>query len=374
MRKPCARSDRPKGPTGPGRPGVETIGMENKPKQRILIVDNAEQMRGMIARLLSRQGYECSQAKSVEAAWEMLQRRNYALMVLDIRAPGASEIELLEKAHADQPELAVIVATALDDQAIAMRALEPGACGYLITPFETNELLISVANALERRRLAIASRRYARELERKVTERIAEVRAAQVEIIQKLVTVSEWRDDETGTHIKRIGIIAARIAVELGWREHDLENLRLAAAMHDIGKVALPDTILRKPNKLTAEEFEMVKTHTTVGGAILADAKTPLLRMARDIAWCHHEKWDGSGYPRKVAGAAIPLSARIVAVADVYDAMTHSRAYRPAMSKEETLASMDNARGHHFDPAVFDVFRKVLPQLQTICEEMSEPH
>jgi putative two-component system response regulator len=346
--------------------------MENKPKQHILIVDNEEQMRSMIARLLSREGYECSQAETVEAAWTMLQRTTYPLMVLNIRMPGASGIELLEKAHADQPDLAVIMLTPVDDQAIAMRALELGACGYVITPFETNELLISVANALERRYLAITSRRYERELELKVSERTAEVRATQEEITRRLVAVSEWRDDESVGHSKRIGIIAARIAVELGWRGQPLEDLRLAAPMHDIGKVGLPDTVLRKPNKLTAEEFEIVKTHTTVGAEILAGARAPLLRMAREIALCHHEKWDGSGYPRNVAGAAIPLTARIVAVADVYDAMTHPRVYRPAIPEEHVLTTMRANSGRHFDPAVVGVFLEIVPQLRIIRQEMDD--
>ena len=143
--------------------------------------------------------------------------------------------------------------------------------------------------------------------------------------------------------------------------------------MHDIGKVGVPDALLRKPGKLTTEEFEIVKMHTLVGAEILGDAKAPLLQMARDIALCHQEKWDGSGYPRKLAGAAIPLSARIVAVADVYDAMTHARVYRPAIPEGQALAIMSGGIGRHFDPAVCEVFRRIFPQLRTIIEEMDEP-
>ena len=326
----------------------------------------------MIARLLSREGYECVQAESVEAAWETLQQTSCSLMVLDIMMPGATGMQLLEKVKAGRPDLAVIMVTGVDDQATAMRALQLGAYGYVIKPFEASELVINVANALERRRLVMASRRHEQELEEKVTERTAEVRAAQAEITQRLVVASEWRDDETGAHIQRIGIIAARIAAELGWRGRDLEDMRLAAPMHDIGKVGVPDAVLRKPGKLTAEEFEIVKTHTLVGAKILANAKAPLLRMARDIALSHQEKWDGSGYPQNLAGPAIPLSARIVAVADVYDAMTHDRVYRPAIPEAQTLVIMHGGRGQHFDPVVFDVFREILPQLPAIYEEADE--
>ncbi len=347
--------------------------MENEPRQRILIVDDEEAIRRIIARLLSREGYECFQAEDGEAAWKMLQQANYSLMVLDIMMPGATGMQLLERVKAGRPDLAVIMVTAVEDQATAMRALQLGAYGFVIKPFEANELVINVANALERRRLVMESRRHEQELERKVAERTEEVRAAQAEVTQRLVLASEWRHDETGAHVRRIGIIAARIAYELGWRGRDLEDIRLAAPMHDIGKVGVPDALLRKPGKLTAEEFEIVKTHTLVGAEILANAKAPLLRMARDIALCHQEKWDGTGYPRKLTGAAIPLSARIVAVADVYDAMTHERVYRPAIPEAQALAMMNSGIGRHFDPAVCEVFRRIFPQLRTIIEEMDEP-
>jgi putative two-component system response regulator len=348
--------------------------MEKGPQHRVLVVDNEGSVRRTITPLLSRAGYECFQAESAEKAWETLQQTNCSLMVLSITMPGASGIQLLEKVKENCPDLAVIMVTEADDRTAAVRAMQLGAYGYIIKPFEPDELVISVANALEHRRLVTASRRQEQKLKRDVAEQTAEFQADETEIIQKLATAAEWRDDETGEHIKRIGLMAARIAVELGWRGRDVEDIRLAALMHDIGKVGVPDVILHKPGKLTAEEFEIVKLHPLVGAEILNDAKAPLLRMARDIAFCHQEKWDGTGYPQKLAGEAIPPSARIVAVADVYDAMTHPRIYRPAIPREQTLADMNGARGKHFDPAVFDVFRKLLPQLHIICEEMDEPH
>jgi putative two-component system response regulator len=348
--------------------------MEERPQHRILVVDDEGSIRRMMIPLLSRAGYECLQAESAEKAWEKLQQTNCSLMVLSITMPGVSGMQLLEKVKESCPNLAVIMVTEVNDRAAAVRALQLGAYAYIIKPFEPDELVISITNALEHRRLAAASQQQEQKLKQKVAEQTAEFRADETEIIQKLAVAAEWRDDETGEHIRRIGLIAARIAVELGWRGRALEDIRLAALIHDIGNVGVPDVVLHKPGKLTAAEFEIVKLHTIVGAEILAHAHAPLLRMARDIALCHQEKWDGSGYPQKLAGTAIPLSARIVAVADVYDAMTHPRVYRPAISQDQTLANMDSTRGKHFDPAVFDVFRRILPQLHIICEEMDEPH
>jgi putative two-component system response regulator len=348
--------------------------MEKGPQHRILVVDDEGPVRRMMAPLLSRAGYECFQAESAEKAWERLQQTNCSLMVLNITMPGVSGMQLLEKVKESCPDLAVIMATEADNRTAAVRALQLGAYGYIIKPFEPDELMISIANALEHHRLVTASRRQEQELRQKAAKQTAESRADETEIVQMLAIASEWRNDETGEHIRRIGLIAARIAVELGWRGRDLEDIRLAALIHDIGNVGVPDVVLHKLGKLTAKEFEIVKLHTIVGAEILAHAHAPLLRMARDIALCHQEKWDGTGYPQKLAGTAIPLSARIVAVADVYDAMTHPRVYRPAISQEQTLTDMDGTRGKHFDPAVFDVFRKILPQLHIICEEMDDAH
>ena len=344
--------------------------MKNEPKHRILVVDDEECLRRLVSRQLALDGYECTTAASGEEAWDFLQRAEYSLVVLDITMPGMSGLELLEKVRQVRPDTAVIMVTGVDDRPTAIRALQLGAYGYIVKPFEANELAINIVNALERRRLVMASQRHERELEQKVSERTAEVRAAQEEITLRLLSATEYRDEETGAHVKRIGLYAWQIAQQLGWRGRKLEDIRLAAPMHDIGKVVVPDGILRKPGKLTAEEFEIVKRHTVVGVKILAGANSPLLRMAEEIAMSHHEKWDGSGYPEGLAGEAIPLNARIVAVADVYDAMTHDRVYRPAIPEAQTLELMREERGKHFDPAVFDAFMEVLSQFRKIREEM----
>jgi putative two-component system response regulator len=340
--------------------------MADEPKHLILVVDDEEPLRRLIAQRLSREGYECSLAGSGEEAWDMLRRTDYSLVVLDIMMPGMSGMELLEKTRQAFPDTAVIMVTGVDDRSTAIHALHLGAYGYVIKPFEVNEIVINVANALERRRLVMASQRHELELERKVAERTAEVRATQEEITLRLVAASEYRDEETGEHIKRTGFYALEIAANMGWQGRELEDIRLAAPMHDIGKVGIPDVILRKPGKLTAEEFEIIKEHTVIGAKILANAKSSLLHMAWEIALSHHEKWGGSGYPQGLAGEAIPLSARIVAVADVYDTMVHNRVYRPAIPEAQTLDTMRANRGKHFDPAVLDTFLKVLSKLRKI--------
>ena len=346
--------------------------MGNEPRHRILVVDDEEFLRRLVARYLSLDGYECALAASGEEAWEMLPREEYALVVLDITMPGMSGLELLKKVHQSLPDTAVIMLTGVDDRPTAIYALQLGAYGYIVKPFEANELAINVANALERRRLLISSRFYEQNLGRKVAERTAEVRATQEEITLRLVAAAEHRDEETGAHVKRIGLYASAIVAQLGWKGRALENMRLAAPMHDIGKIGIPDAVLRKPGKLTAEEFEIIKTHTVIGANILAGATASLLRMAGEIALSHHEKWDGSGYPHGLAGEAIPLSARTVAVADVYDAMTHDRIYRPAIPEAQTLEVMRAGRGKHFAPAVFDAFLEVLSQFRKIHEEISD--
>ncbi|MGD1000281.1 MAG: HD domain-containing phosphohydrolase [Candidatus Brocadiia bacterium] len=347
--------------------------MADEPRHRILVVDDEECLRRLVSRQLDLDGYECTTAASGDEAWDLLQRAEYSLVVLDITMPGMSGLELLEKVRNARPDTAVIVVTGVDDRPTAIRALQLGAYGYIVKPFEANELVANVANALERRRLVMALRRHEQEFEQKVSERTAEVRATQEAIILRLLASAERRDEATGAGTRRIGLYAWQIAQQLGWEGRELEDIRLAAPMHDIGKIGVPDAILRKPGKLTAEEFEIMKRHTVIGAQMLSGEEAPLLRMARDIALWHHEKWDGNGYIHALAGDAIPLSARIVAVASVYDAMTHNRVYRPAIPETQTLEVMREGRGKHFAPAVFDAFMEGVSEFRKIREEISEP-
>ncbi len=344
--------------------------MTTNDSTRIIIVDDESYVCEMLCRWLTAEGYECVQVSNGEEALKILQHGTFSLVVSDIMMPHMSGMTLLSKVKEQFNDVAVILATAVDDRKMAIKALQMGAYGYVTKPFDQNEVLINVANALERRRLTLASEEYEHNLEQQVRERIADIRQREEEITLRLVTASEYRDEETGSHIRRMGRYAAALAESLGWSRDESANIRLAAPMHDIGKIGTPDGILLKPGKLTDEEFETMKKHSVIGAEILENSNIPLLVMARDIALSHHEKWDGSGYPYGLAGNVIPQSARIVAVADVYDALVTDRIYRPAFSEEKALTMMTEERSGHFDPEVFECFLKLLPEFHRIKQEI----
>jgi putative two-component system response regulator len=266
------------------------------------------------------------------------------------------------------------MATAVGDRDTAIRALELGAYAYLIKPFDQNEMLINVAGALERRRLTLISREYEHELEEQVRARTAELRQREEAIVLHLLSAAELRDDETGAHVRRVGLSAAALAEALGWDARAAEDLRLAAPMHDVGKIGIPDAILRKPGPLDPHESDTMQTHAILGARILHDPEVPFLRLAAETARSHHEKWDGTGYPSGLAGEAIPAPGRLVAAVDVYDALTHDRVYRPAMSEDRALALMREGRETHLDPQVFDCFMDCLPELRAIRDRVPETH
>ena len=343
---------------------------DSQSARHVLIVDDEPYLRELLARWLADDGFECTQAGDVLEAVCVLERQEFDLLLCDINMPGKSGIDLLVAALELYPCLAVLMITALDDRATAIRTLECGAFGYMIKPFDKNEMHINVANALERRRLLQASRRYQERLEEDVRERTADIRRREEEVVLRLVTASEWRDSDTGAHIRRIGAYCAVLASALGWDGAGVEDIGLAATMHDIGKIGVPDTILLKPGKLTTEEFEVMKGHTVIGADMLAESKIRILEIARDIALSHHERWNGNGYPKGLAGEAIPQVGRIVAITDVYDALVHKRIYKDAFPEEKVLAIMTEERGEHFDPEIFDCFTDVLPEFRRIRDEI----
>lgn len=222
---------------------------------------------------------------------------------------------------------------------------------------------------LELRQLYLLADERRSALQREVEQRSAEIVRAHHEILQRLGMACEFRDDETGNHTRRLGAYAGLLGEELGLDASTCKLLRLASPMHDIGKVGIPDEILLKPGKLTPEEFEVIKTHTVIGARLLSGSDIPLIRAAEEIALTHHEKWDGSGYPRKLKGNDIPLAGRIVAVCDVFDALLSERPYKRAWTLEETVAEIERCRGAHFDPAVVDAFLSASPRLaQVRCQ------
>jgi putative two-component system response regulator len=335
-------------------------------KKRILAVDDQSMVADMVGLWLTESGYDCDVAVSARQALAMLAQNTYDLMVSDVIMPDMSGIELLVQVKAHFPNLAVLMATGVDDRNTAIQAIQLGAYGYIIKPFTLNEFLINVANALERSRLTRESLNCREVLEEEVRARTAEVRRREEEIALRLISAAGHRDEETGEHIKRIGLYSVVLASALGWDEDRIDHLRVGAPMHDVGKIGIPDSILRKPGRLTAAEYQVIKQHPRIGAGILGGSKIPLLQTASDIALYHHEKWDGSGYPEGLSGTQIPEAARVVAIADVYDALSNDRVYRAMYPEKEVLGIMEKKKGRHFDPDILDCFLANLPAMEKI--------
>jgi putative two-component system response regulator len=313
---------------------------------RVLCVDDDVQVRKLIARVLDDAGHECLSAGTVDEARTLLAQYSFAAVLCDINLPGSSGLELLRELRANHPDVATVMVTGRDDPSIADRALDLGAYGYVTKPFAPNDLLIDLANALHRQRTDAVRR----------DEAANAVREAHMETLRRLSRTVEFHDGETGAHIERVGEHAAGIARRLGLDEADVKRFRLAAPLHDIGKIGVPAGLLQKKGPLTDPERAVMQNHTDAGRDLLAGSGVDLLELAATIAWTHHERWDGSGYPRGLAGEEIPLAGRIVAVADVFDAITSDRPYRAALSVEEAFAIIAEQRGTGFDPAVVDAF------------------
>jgi CHASE1-domain containing sensor protein len=243
------------------------------------------------------------------------------------------------------------------------------AIGFVFTTAFTTYIVTIYNRRAYAERLVHEKRIYARALETKVHERTEELRLAQEEIIQRLVSASLWRDEETGMHIRRTGLICEALAKAAGWSAAEAEIIRQAAPMHDVGKIGIPDAILRKPGRLTPAEFNVIKTHTLIGAEMLSDSNAPMLQMAREIALYHHEFWNGKGYPMGLSGQQIPEAARIMAIVDVYDALTHDRVYRKAMSEEAATELMVGESGTHFDPSLMALFVTMLPEISKLADE-----
>jgi len=338
--------------------------------ERILCVDDDEQIRRLVTRVVSSAGYDCSAASDIAEARALLAEGSYAVVLCDIELPGESGLDLLVELSHRSPDLAIVMVTGQDAPAVADAALELGAYGYLTKPFAANDLRIDLANALRRRRLELERRAHEemlqatvdlrtvelRETVRKLAASEIELRRAYRETVDRLGRAVDYHDCTTGAHIERVAAYAAAIARELGLAESRAELLRLASPLHDIGKIAIPERLLTKPGALTAEERQAIERHTEAGHALLAGSGNELLDLAAAIARSHHERWDGGGYPHGLVADAIPIEGRIVAVADVFDALTSDRPYCAAVTTGEARARIEAESGKAFDPAVVQAF------------------
>ena len=331
---------------------------------RVLVVDDEEPVRRMIARMVTSGGeWDCETAADAAEARMLLARRGFSLVICDVNMPGESGTDLTRWIREHHPDVAVLMATGIDDPQLAQSVLELGAYGYLVKPFKRHEVQINVANALGRRRLELENRDHRALLEQRVEERTQELRRSREETIRRLSLAIEFRSRETGEHVERIGNGAAVIARRLRLNPGRCELIRLAAPLHDVGKIGISDEILLKPEPLTPGERTRMEDHAEIGYRLLTGSGSDLLETAATIAWTHHERWDGIGYPRKLAGEAIPIEGRITAVMDVFDALTHDRVYRPAMTLDQALEIIRDGRERHFDPAVVDAFLATLDEL-----------
>ncbi len=339
---------------------------------RILVVDDEPYIGDLLMRWLAAADYEVIVATSGDEALIELQKNEYHLLISDLMMPGMSGVDLLTIVKRLFPDMAVLMVTGVDDRNTAIVTLELGAYGYIVKPFHKNEILINVVGALERRRLYLLSLQYERELESKVLKATDDIRRREEEIVFRLISALGFRDDETGAHIMRVGKCAEEMAKALGWSTEKVAEIRYAAPMHDIGKIGIPDRILQKPRGLSPEEFRIMKRHAEIGAKILDASEISVMQMAKDIAWSHHERHDGTGYPRGLAADQIPEAAAITAVVDVYDALVHKRVYRPAFSEEQALGIMIAGAGEYFGETIFDCFMTLLPVFRLIREETQE--
>ncbi len=335
---------------------------------RILVTDDRPEILRMVDRTLGKR-YRCELVSSVAEAREKLDAEEFELALCDIQLPDESGLVLVEEIAREHPDTAIVLVTGVDDPEVAEKTFRLGAHGYLVKPFWPGQLLITTMNALRQRALEIGERRRQRRIlhssrqetvqlrdELTIAQQrlIEELRSSRQETVECLARAIEMHDAETGHHVNRMASIAAFLAGQIGLDGETVLLLRAAAPMHDVGKIATPDEILRKKGPLSAAEREEMERHTTVGHEILADADSDLLRMAAKIALTHHEWFDGSGYPRGLEDGAIPIEGRVVAVTDVFDALLSNRSYRPAMSVGKAVEMIRDGRGTHFDPEVAD--------------------
>lgn len=346
----------------------------------LLIVEDEEPLRRALCRTLERGGHSVLEAADAEQARAILGAHSVDLMLCDINMPGESGLELVRSVRSQSPLIAVIMITAVDDPEVAKEALELGAYGYVIKPTRSNELLINVASGLRRHELELARLEQIRELEAKLVTRGAALRdlvsqleqtqanvhQAEQDAVNRLVTALTLRSEETGGHIQRMGGYAAALAKRRGVEAWTDNEIRLAAMLHDVGKIGIPDAILLKPGSLTEDEFDIIRRHSDLGHSLLRDGRSKVVLLGARIALTHHERWDGSGYPSGLAGEQIPIEGRIAAVADVFDALTSDRVYRSALPFDQAADAMRAERGAHFDPDLIDIFVESLDELETI--------
>lgn len=374
------------------RPATSMTSLSDTPDHQgdVLVVDDTELNLRMISQVLRKEGYQTRAVNSGQEALAAVKETLPEVILLDITMPDIDGYEVCRQLKADSytAGVPIIFISALDAVIDKVKAFKVGGADYIPKPIQVQELVARVRNQIDLRRLQqqlkaqndvledknsqLLSEIHKRQaveaeirqlnanLEVKVRARTQDLERAQLEILERLSLAGERRDDDTGKHTLRVGYVSSLITTTLGQSKQAADMIRLAARLHDIGKIGIPDQVLLKPGKLTNQEYTLMKEHTTIGAEMLSGSSSPLMRLAEEIALSHHERWDGQGYPRGLAGRDIPLSGRIVAVADVFDALTHERPYKDAWHFERVIEELHDMRSSQFDPKVVNAFLKVV--------------
>lgn len=345
---------------------------------KILIIDDEPGNIAVLERVLKSSGFK--NVKSISDARDAIDTFNDFLpdlVLLDLNMPhfnGFQIMDQLKQAGKNDPDqyLPVLIVTAQRDHPTRLRALDAGAKDFLTKPLEMTEAVTRIRNHLEMQLLHNQVIEQKRLLEEKVQERTQEVEATRMEIIHRLGRAAEYRDNETGMHVVRMSYLCERLGQELGMPERECKLLLYASPLHDVGKIGIPDYILLKPGKLTEAEYETMKLHPQIGAEILSGGTSELMEMARIIALTHQERWDGSGYPQGLKGEEIPLMGRIVALCDVFDALTSKRHYKEAYSLEKSWEIIESQKGTSFEDSLVETFEKILPEMLEITKKFSD--
>jgi len=338
----------------------------------ILIVDDEIANVKLLERVLQIKGYQNIQSTTDPSKVENLCKvTEFDVFLLDIRMPKIDGFELMEMLtkHFNDDYIPVLVLTAQTDEETHLKALEYGAKDFITKPFNTAEVLNRIYNLLEVRLMHKQVKQQNLILEGKVKRRTEELYHTRQQVIRKLGLAAEYRDNETGNHIIRMSKYSYLLALAYGLSESEADMILNASPMHDIGKIGIPDNVLLKPGKLDANEWKTMQSHVIIGGGILADEDSKLMNTAQQIALHHHEKWDGSGYPKGLKEDEISIEGRLCAVADVFDALLSKRPYKEPWPVEKAIDLIESEAGKHFDPKIAPLMTQILPDIQTIMAD-----
>lgn len=341
----------------------------------ILIVDDEEPNLRLVRSALTKVGcHNLSCMTQPEKVLDFCQTHPVDLILLDLSMPKLHGLDLMKllNAEMDSPPQ-IIVLTAMTSSEDKLAALELGALDYLTKPLHINELLLRVRNGLRLVRLNQQLRHERDNLDAEVQRQTCELEQTRDEIIYRLGRATEFRDNETGSHVTRMSESVYLLAMAITQDEAFASQLRKAAQMHDVGKIGIPDGVLMKPGKLSPQEFRIMQSHARIGYEILSDAKTPLMKLAAEVAHSHHERWDGTGYPKGLKGEEIPLESRIVALCDVYDALRSARPYKTPWSRDGATQYIREESGKHFDPDISSAFLSLIDKIEAVRDSYPDP-